>query len=98
LFYFPGIYEFADSHSCQQLAQSAYSYSVNHFNEVLQSDNFCLISLDQVNKLLSDNALNVTSEERVFEAAIAWIEHNTEQRIVCCCFLFFSMNLVRKLD
>lgn len=78
-----GVYEFADSHSCCQLAQSAFTYSVNHFNKVLQTDKFCLISIDHVNKLLSDNALNVPSEERVFEAAIAWIEYDKENRMVC---------------
>ena len=85
-----GVYEFADSHSCQQLAQSAFTYSVNHFNEVLQTDKFCLISIDHVNKLLADNALNVPSEERVFEAAIAWIEYDKENRMVCLlyCLIF----------
>ena len=79
---FLGIYEFAESHSCQQLAQWAYMYSVGHFNDVLQSDEFCNISLDHVVKLLSDSSLNVPTEERVFEAAIAWIQHKKDDRIV----------------
>ena len=62
---------------------------------MLQTDKFCLISIDHVNKLLSDNALNVPSEERVFEAAIAWIEYDKEHRMVCILyfpivFVYFS--------
>lgn len=74
-----GVYEFAESHSCHQLAYWAFTYSVSHFNDVLQSDEFCNISLEHVTKLLSDNSLNVPTEERVFEAAIAWIGYKEER-------------------
>ena len=77
-----GIYEFAESHSCYQLAQCAHLYSVSHFTDVVQCEEFCSISIDHIVKLLSDNSLNVSSEERVFEAAMAWIDFDRQARMV----------------
>ena len=77
-----GIAAFADSHSCVNLAETATNYAVYHFVDVVQGDEFLKISGEQLNRLISDDALNVQSEERVFEAVVAWIQHDKNSRMV----------------
>ena len=40
------------------------------------------VSPQQLNRLLSDDELNVHSEERVFEAVLAWIKYEPDVRQV----------------
>ena len=77
-----GIAAFADSHSCVSLAETATNYAVYHFVDVVQGDEFLKISGEQLNRLITDDALNVQSEERVFEAVVAWIQHDKNNRMV----------------
>eukprot|EP00794_Sanderia_malayensis_P007782 gene7782-8627_t len=75
-----GIAALADAHSCQDLASSADSYAKNHFAEVVQSDEFMIISQSQLLRLIADDGLNVHSEERVFEAVLAWVKYDAPSR------------------
>ena len=77
-----GIAAFADSHSCVSLAETAINYAVNHFIDVVQGDEFLKISGEQLNRLISNDGLNVQSEERVFEAVVAWIQYDKNNRMV----------------
>jgi len=83
-----GISAFADSHSCAALANIAHQYAINHFVEVVQSDEFVNISFEQLSKLLADDVLNVHSEERVFEAVVAWIKNDVDARTAFAGDLF----------
>jgi len=40
------------------------------------------ISAKQLTRILSDDELTVQSEERVFEAALAWIKYDADARQV----------------
>ena len=40
------------------------------------------ISAKQLTRLLSDDDLNIQSEERVFEASLAWIKYDVDVRQV----------------
>ena len=77
-----GIAAFADSHSCVSLSETAINYAVNHFIDVVQGDEFLKISGEQLNRLISNDGLNVQSEERVFEAVVAWIQYDKNNRMV----------------
>lgn len=64
-----------------ELATKTNDYITNHFEEVVtQSPDFRHLSLASLKKLLSRDELNVSSEEKVFEAVVAWMEANPSQR------------------
>lgn len=78
-----GIAAFADVHSCMDLASTADSFARSHFAEVVQTEEFMMIPPLQLLRIISDDGLNVHSEERVFEAVLAWVKHDIVNREVC---------------
>lgn len=82
-FFFSGIGAFADRHNCGDLVTMSESFARHHFIEVVQGEEFMEISAQQLTRLLSDDDLNIQSEERVFEAALAWIKFDSDVRQVC---------------
>ncbi|XP_068726109.1 kelch-like protein diablo [Montipora capricornis] len=75
-----GIVAFADRHHCANLVTSSESFAKHHFIEVVQSEEFMEISAKQLTRLISDDDLNIQSEERVFEAVLAWIKYDIDIR------------------
>ncbi|XP_052013283.1 kelch-like protein 3 isoform X1 [Apodemus sylvaticus] len=76
-----GIRAFADVHTCTDLLQQANAYAEQHFPEVMLGEEFLSLSLDQVCSLISSDKLTVSSEEKVFEAVISWINYEKESRL-----------------
>uniref|UniRef100_A0A7N8YM90 Kelch-like family member 3 n=1 Tax=Mastacembelus armatus TaxID=205130 RepID=A0A7N8YM90_9TELE len=76
-----GIRAFADLHTCTQLLSQAHAYAEQHFTEVVQGEEFVGLSLQQVCSLISSDKLTVSTEEKVFEAMIAWIKHDKPARV-----------------
>ncbi|XP_077642810.1 kelch-like protein 3 isoform X2 [Lonchura striata] len=76
-----GIRAFADVHACSELLQQANAYAEQHFPEVMLGEEFLSLSLDQVCSLISSDKLTVSSEEKVFEAVISWINYEKESRL-----------------
>ena len=89
-FFFSGIGAFADRHNCGDLVTMSESFARHHFIEVVQGEEFMEISAQQLTRLLSDDDLNIQSEERVFEAALAWIKFDSDVRQVCYAILLFT--------
>ena len=82
IYFFQGIAAFADVHSCIDLASTAESFARSHFSEVVQTEEFMMIPQSQLLRIISDDGLNVHSEERVFEAVLAWVKHDISNREV----------------
>lgn len=78
-----GISAFADRHNCTDLMTSSESFARYYFLDVVQSEEFMEISSKQLTRLLRDDTLNTQSEERVFEAVLAWIKFDLDGRQVC---------------
>ncbi|XP_046903916.1 kelch-like protein 3 isoform X1 [Hypomesus transpacificus] len=76
-----GIRAFADLHTCSQLLDQSHAYAEQHFCEVMLGEEFLGLTLQQVCSLISSDKLAVSTEEKVFEAMIAWIKHNKEARL-----------------
>ncbi|XP_073914960.1 kelch-like protein 3 isoform X3 [Castor canadensis] len=76
-----GIRAFADVHTCTDLLQQANAYAEQHFPEVMLGEEFLSLTLDQVCSLISSDKLTVSSEEKVFEAVISWINYEKETRL-----------------
>lgn len=75
-----GIRAFADLHGCLELLSYADSYTEQHFVEVVESEEFLALSPSQVCKLIASDKLAVSSEEKVFEAVMAWVNNDLANR------------------
>lgn len=75
-----GIVAFADRHNCTELVTESESFARQHFIDVVQNEEFMDISAKQLSRLLANDDLNILSEERVFEAALAWIKYDPDVR------------------
>ncbi|XP_061909373.1 kelch-like protein 12 isoform X2 [Entelurus aequoreus] len=75
-----GIRDFADTHNCLDLMQAAELFSQKHFSEVVQHEEFMLLSQTEVEKLIKCDEIQVDSEEPVFEAVLNWVKHNRKER------------------
>uniref|UniRef100_T1IJD8 Kelch-like protein diablo n=1 Tax=Strigamia maritima TaxID=126957 RepID=T1IJD8_STRMM len=76
-----GIRSFADTHACKELHHHSHRYALNNFQEVVQTEEFLILSAHEVEELISSDQLNVSSEENVYSAIIAWIKHDLPNRI-----------------
>lgn len=75
-----GIRAFADTHSCRDLLRVADLFTQHNFQEVIESDEFLLLPVNQLVDILSSDELNVKSEEQVYFAVISWMKHNITER------------------
>uniref|UniRef100_A0A671MDN2 Kelch-like protein 2 n=1 Tax=Sinocyclocheilus anshuiensis TaxID=1608454 RepID=A0A671MDN2_9TELE len=75
-----GIRAFADLHACTELLNLANTYAEQHFSEVVQSEEFLNLGMEQVCSLIASDKLTIPSEEKVFEAVIAWVTHDKDVR------------------
>nr|XP_028704700.1 kelch-like protein 2 isoform X1 [Macaca mulatta]XP_045248957.1 kelch-like protein 2 isoform X1 [Macaca fascicularis] len=51
-----------------------------HFTDVVLSEEFLNLGIEQVCSLISSDKLTISSEEKVFEAVIAWVNHDKDVR------------------
>jgi len=75
-----GIKSFADRHGCQDLYNLSHQYIENHFTDVLSSDEFIELEANEVAALISSDTISVCSEEKIYEAALAWVQHDPNER------------------
>uniref|UniRef100_A0A8C2GMH4 Kelch-like family member 2 n=1 Tax=Cyprinus carpio TaxID=7962 RepID=A0A8C2GMH4_CYPCA len=60
-----GICAFADLHACTELLSLANTYAEQHFSEVVQSEEFLNLGMEQVCSLIASDKLTIPSEEKV---------------------------------
>ncbi|NXP56219.1 KLHL2 protein, partial [Heliornis fulica] len=59
----------------------AYKYvKEQHFSDVVLSEEYLNLGVEQVCSLISSDKLTIASEEKVFEAVIAWVNHDKDVR------------------
>ena len=75
-----GIKIFAEAHGCYDLMEIAHRHTLSRFTEVSRSEEFLMLSLDQVSDMLRLDNLRVNDEEDVFDAAMGWINYIKEER------------------
>lgn len=75
-----GIRAFADTHSCQELLQYADKFTQEKFQEVIESEEFLLLPVNQLIEIISSDELNVRTEEQVYNAIINWVKYNVAER------------------
>ncbi|XP_072905619.1 kelch-like protein 18 [Hemitrygon akajei] len=75
-----GVRQFAETMMCTVLYDSANSFIHQHFVEVSTSEEFLALPYEEVLELVARDELNVKSEEQVFEAVLAWVRFNRDNR------------------
>lgn len=75
-----GIRAFADTHSCQDLLHFADKFTQDRFQEVIDSEEFLLLPVNQLIDIISSDELNVRSEDQVYGAIMSWVKYNVADR------------------
>lgn len=75
-----GIRAFADTHACRDLLRIADKFTQHNFQEVMESEEFMLLPVNQLVDIISSDELNVRSEEQVFQATMQWVKYNMQER------------------
>ncbi|KAK6011864.1 BTB And Kelch, partial [Ostertagia ostertagi] len=75
-----GIRAFADTHACRELLRSADKYTLHNFQDVVGTEEFLMLPVNQLVELISSEELHVRSEEQVFAAVIQWVRFDLPAR------------------
>ncbi|KRY65537.1 Kelch-like protein 20, partial [Trichinella pseudospiralis] len=75
-----GIRAFADTHACRDLLRIADRFTQHNFQEVVESEEFMLLPVNQLIDIIASDELNIRSEEQVFKAVMAWVRHDLANR------------------
>ncbi|XP_008303531.1 kelch-like protein 10 [Stegastes partitus] len=71
----------SDLHYNPELRGKALAFTLRHFEEVVaSSEEFPLLSVEELVRILEDDRLNVKQEETTFEAVMSWINSEPERR------------------
>jgi len=54
--------------------------NIYHVNQVMESEEFMLLPINQLKEIISSDELNVRSEEQVFSAVMGWVKYNIQDR------------------
>ncbi|XP_068166107.1 kelch-like protein 10 [Antennarius striatus] len=73
-----GVRGFLVSHP--QVLHKAHFLLMNKFEEVVSSQEFLELSLQELTDILDSDELNVNDEKTVYEAIVRWINHEPERR------------------
>ncbi|KAK2851195.1 hypothetical protein Q5P01_007471 [Channa striata] len=76
-----GIWRFTDSYYYPEIKNKAFRFLLNHFEEVATtSEEFLLLSAQELCKIIESDQLIVKKEKTVFEAILRWVSGSTEER------------------
>ncbi|KAM6919420.1 kelch-like protein 10 [Lycodopsis pacificus] len=89
-----GIFQFTDTCLSPKLRLKAYHFIVDHFEEVVSSEEFPQLSVQQLADILGRDDLNVSEESAAFEAILRWIAHEPEERKADIALLLSKVRLV----
>ncbi|XP_005111835.1 kelch-like protein 20 [Aplysia californica] len=68
-----GVFFFAKAHQCNVLALKAKEIINNKFPQLCKQQEFLSLPVDKLVEIVSDDDLNVTMEETVYEACMHWL-------------------------
>ncbi|KAI8750667.1 kelch-like protein 20 [Biomphalaria glabrata] len=75
-----GIRAFADTHACRDLLRIADKFTQHNFQEVMESEEFMLLPVNQLVDIICSEELNVRTEEQVYNAIMNWVKYNVQER------------------
>ncbi|KAM8840470.1 kelch-like protein 10 [Spinachia spinachia] len=75
-----GLFQFPNICFSSRLWHKAYRYIIDHFQEVVLSEEFLQLSVQDFTDILARDDLNVNKESTAYEAVLRWIAHRPEER------------------
>ena len=75
-----GIKSFADTLCCSGLVQDAKSFIQKNFEKVAASEEYLALSYKEVVDIISKDELNITGEDKVFDAVILWVKKSDDRK------------------
>ncbi|XP_042372068.1 kelch-like protein 10, partial [Plectropomus leopardus] len=75
-----GIFQLTNFIFHLELRHKAYGYIIAHFEEVVCTEEFPQLSVQELIDILQPDDLNVRSESTVYEAILHWISYKPEER------------------
>lgn len=75
-----GINALAEQHQLKKLLATSNKCFCEHFEKIMNVDEFKEMDCEQLARLLQNNGLEVDKEEHVFLAAVTWVIHNEKDR------------------
>ena len=88
---------FASRYNCESLKQAAVAFKIENFVAVAKSKDFRALDAENIKELICKDELNVSDEEEVYQAVIAWVKHDLPSRECLLpellkCMRLFSMS------
>ncbi|CAO2586407.1 Kelch-like protein 28 [Lemmus lemmus] len=75
-----GISRFAETYGCHDLYLAATKYICQNFESVCQTEEFFELTHADLDEIVSNDCLNVATEETVFYALESWIKYDVQER------------------
>uniref|UniRef100_A0A069DUG1 Kelch like related protein n=1 Tax=Clytia hemisphaerica TaxID=252671 RepID=A0A069DUG1_9CNID len=73
----------AEMINCEPLYNASFKFVQNNFRQVSQELDFLQLSFQQMELILSNDYIDVSSESDVFEAIINWVSYDSMARLAC---------------
>lgn len=90
-----GIEWFSHLHSLHKLESEARQYAIENFDSVIESDEFLQLSPERLCWYLARSDIDVSSEEKLYEAAIRWSERvQYPEGALCQVFCLIRFNFM----
>ncbi|XP_023812293.1 kelch-like protein 5 [Oryzias latipes] len=75
-----GIRSYADAQGCNDLQRAAHAYTMEHFLDVIGGQEFLLLPVEEMERLLKSDDINVPDEETVVTSLLTWVSHDAPTR------------------
>ena len=84
-------------YNCESLKQAAVAFEFENFVAVAKSEDFKALDAENIKELICKDEINVSDEEEVYQAVIAWVKHDLPSRECLLpellkCLRLFSMS------
>ncbi|XP_061566482.1 kelch-like protein 5 [Cololabis saira] len=76
-----GIRSYADAQGCHDLQRAAHCYTMEHFLAVIGGQEFLLLPVEEMERLLKSDDVNVPDEETVVTSLLTWVSHDNAVRL-----------------
>ncbi|NWH94359.1 KLH28 protein, partial [Aegithalos caudatus] len=75
-----GISRFAETYGCRELYLAATKFICRNFEDVRRTEEFLELTHAELDEIVSNDCLNVPTEETVFHALEAWVKYDARER------------------
>ena len=75
------IWRFATMHNARKLRTCAFKVILRQFEEFVKQDNFMTLKFDELHEIITDDKLNVSTEELVVKVVLEWGNNSDDNKL-----------------